>query len=322
MSFIKDFSLQLAFIATLIFTFQIFFAERSERNNHLKIIQTVLMGLSILLSMSLPAYLNSNVHMDIRIVTLLLGTLYGGWRTGIGLSALIILYRFYLGVDLGFYTTILTLLFSIPVIVPFHKYFIMAKKKRRMLISVILSSYYCLVGLTVVSSIRGISLNAIQVQLIHLLTTVTAVLFFTTLNETINEMLRKNQQRQSEAKDTEIAFLRSQIKPHFLYNTLNSVAELCIDEPNKAKELNQDSPGKAAEIVNVKLKPSSVDSLSNREIDILRLMADGLSNKEIALRFELKEGTVKNHAFNIYGKLQVNRRVQAISKARELQILD
>ncbi|MDB5052433.1 MAG: ypdA 2 [Bacilli bacterium] len=320
MNFIKDFSLQLAFIATLIFTFQIFFAESSEKNNHIKIIQTVLMGSSILLCMSLPADLNSNVHMDIRIITLLFWTLYGGWRTGIVLSALIILYRFYLGVDLGFYTTILTLLFSIPVIVVFQKYFIIAKKKRRILISVILSSYYCLVGLTVVSCIRGISL--LQVQLIHLIITVTAVLFFTTLNETINEMLRKNQQLHSEAKDTEIALLRSQNKPHFLYNTLNSIAELCIDEPNKSEELNRDSPDEAAKIVNVKLKPSSVESLSNREIDILRQMADGLSNKEIAIRFELTEGTVKNHAFNIYGKLQVNRRVQAISKARELQILD
>jgi sensor histidine kinase YesM len=240
MNFIKDFSLQLAFIATLIFTFQIFFAEKSERNNHVKIILTVLMGLSILLCMSFPAYLNSNFHMDIRIVPLLLGTLYGGWRTGIVLSALIILYRFYLGVDWGLYSTTLTLLFSIPVIVPFQKYFIQAKKKRRILIAVILSSYYCLVGLTVVSSIRGFSVNTLQVHFIHLIITLTAVLFFTALNETINEMLRKNQQLQSEAKVAEIAFLRSQIKPHFLYNTLNSIAELCINEPNKAEELTLD----------------------------------------------------------------------------------
>ncbi|CAK4829776.1 unnamed protein product [Aphanomyces euteiches] len=53
-------------------------------------------------------------------------------------------------------------------------------------------------------------------------------------------MLRKNQQLQSEAKDAEIAFLRSQIKPHFLYNTLNSIADLCKTEPNKAEELTLD----------------------------------------------------------------------------------
>lgn len=39
------------------------------------------------------------------------------------------------------------------------------------------------------------------------------------------------------AKDAEIAFLRSQIKPHFLYNALNSIAELCVDEPLQAEEM-------------------------------------------------------------------------------------
>jgi len=40
-----------------------------------------------------------------------------------------------------------------------------------------------------------------------------------------------------QAKDAEIAFLRSQIKPHFLYNALNSIAELCVDEPRQAEKL-------------------------------------------------------------------------------------
>lgn len=240
MNIIKDFLLQLAFIATLIFTFQIFFAERSERNNHVKIILSVLLGLSILLCMSFPAYVTSDIRMDIRIIPLLLGTLYGGLRTGIVLSALIILYRFYLGGDLGFYTTILTLLFSMPVIVFFQKFFTKAKKKKRIQIALILSVHYCLVGLIIGSFIRGFSFKVLQVQLIHLIITVVVVLFFTSLNETIKDMIRKNQQLQSDAKDAEIAFLRSQIKPHFLYNALNSIAALCIDEPHKAEELTLD----------------------------------------------------------------------------------
>jgi len=39
------------------------------------------------------------------------------------------------------------------------------------------------------------------------------------------------------AKDAEMAFLRSQIKPHFLYNALNAIAELCVDEPERAEQL-------------------------------------------------------------------------------------
>ncbi|MEK3912843.1 AAA family ATPase [Paenibacillus sp. FSL H7-0331] len=65
-----------------------------------------------------------------------------------------------------------------------------------------------------------------------------------------------------------------------------------------------------------------IDSLTNREAEILRVLSSGLSNKEIAVHFGLTEGTVKNHVFNIYSKLGIKRRAQAIAKARELRILD
>src|SRR5690242_11999643 len=100
MDILKDLLLQLAFITTLIFASQIFFAERSERNNYVKDILSVLFGVSILLCMSFPAYVSSTLHFDIRIVPLLLGTLYGGLRRGIALSMLIILYRLYIGIDM------------------------------------------------------------------------------------------------------------------------------------------------------------------------------------------------------------------------------
>ncbi|WP_091172606.1 AAA family ATPase [Paenibacillus sp. 1_12] len=65
-----------------------------------------------------------------------------------------------------------------------------------------------------------------------------------------------------------------------------------------------------------------IDSLTAREVEILRVLSSGLSNKEIALHFGLTEGTVKNHVFNIYSKLGIKRRAQAIARARELRILD
>jgi len=61
-----------------------------------------------------------------------------------------------------------------------------------------------------------------------------------------------------------------------------------------------------------------VEPLSARELEVLRLIVAGLSNKEIAAQLYLAVGTVKKHINNIYGKLGVSRRAQAIAKAREL----
>ncbi|MRN56280.1 AAA family ATPase [Paenibacillus monticola] len=65
-----------------------------------------------------------------------------------------------------------------------------------------------------------------------------------------------------------------------------------------------------------------VDPLTLRETEILYSLSDGLSNKEIADRFGITEGTVKSHVFRLYGKLGVKRRSQAISRARELQLVE
>jgi predicted ATPase/DNA-binding NarL/FixJ family response regulator len=63
------------------------------------------------------------------------------------------------------------------------------------------------------------------------------------------------------------------------------------------------------------------EPLSERELEILRLLAHGASNQEIAERLTLVVGTVKAHNHNIFGKLGVNNRVQAIARARELDLL-
>ncbi|WP_161601416.1 AAA family ATPase [Paenibacillus luteus] len=64
------------------------------------------------------------------------------------------------------------------------------------------------------------------------------------------------------------------------------------------------------------------EHLTKRETEILYALTDGLSNKEIAYRFGLTEGTVKSYLFRVYGKLGVKRRAQAITRARELLLLD
>lgn len=64
------------------------------------------------------------------------------------------------------------------------------------------------------------------------------------------------------------------------------------------------------------------DLLSAREHEILEQLASGRSNKEIARRFELTENTVKFHLKNIYSKLGVNSRTQAIAEARECKLIE
>jgi len=62
-------------------------------------------------------------------------------------------------------------------------------------------------------------------------------------------------------------------------------------------------------------------NLSKRELEVLQLMADGLSNKEIADRLFVSLSTVKTHSNNLFDKMNVERRTQAIDKARRLGII-
>jgi len=63
------------------------------------------------------------------------------------------------------------------------------------------------------------------------------------------------------------------------------------------------------------------DPLTERETEILRLMAGGYSNKEIARSLDVAEGTVKNHVSNILSKLGVRDRTRAVLKALELKLI-
>jgi LuxR family maltose regulon positive regulatory protein len=68
-------------------------------------------------------------------------------------------------------------------------------------------------------------------------------------------------------------------------------------------------------------KSDLVEPLSDREIEVLQLIAEGLTNREIATQLYLELSTIKVHNRNIYGKLGVNNRTQAVAKARTLGIL-
>jgi DNA-binding NarL/FixJ family response regulator len=81
-----------------------------------------------------------------------------------------------------------------------------------------------------------------------------------------------------------------------------------------------------AEFARLSRKPEThpstlIDPLSEREREVLRLIANGSSNREIAGKLCLAEGTVKNHITNILAKLAVRDRTQAALKAIELGLL-
>ncbi len=63
--------------------------------------------------------------------------------------------------------------------------------------------------------------------------------------------------------------------------------------------------------------PQVFPELTDREREILDLLAQGLSNSEIAIKLSISLKTVRNHVSNIFNKLQVTDRVQAAIRARE-----
>jgi DNA-binding NarL/FixJ family response regulator len=75
------------------------------------------------------------------------------------------------------------------------------------------------------------------------------------------------------------------------------------------------SPGQAAP------SPALAEPLSDREREVLRLLASGASNREIAAALVIAEGTAKNHVTSILAKLAVRDRTQAALRARELGLL-
>lgn len=103
--------------------------------------------------------------------------------------------------------------------------------------------------------------------------------------------------------------LRQHIQPEYCRKLLAAMGA----EPAAPQQQKPRSPSASQALI---------DPLSERELEILGLIAQGLSNRQISERLYLALSTVKGHNRNIFDKLEVKRRTEAVARARELGILN
>lgn len=247
MSVIKDFLLQLTFMVVPIFIYYTFITERVKNDTNKKIVMTMLWGISIIACMSFPVVFGQQARLELRIIPLLLGALYGGFLPGIFLSALVILYRLSFGFDIGFYNTVLVLLCSLPIIFYFQESFISSKKDKRVKMAVGLSFYYCLIGITWFGILRGFSMENLIVPIIHLIFAVAVTFCFTLLIETIREIHQLRLEMQNTEKLRVIGELTS-VFAHEIRNPMQATRGFLQllnepDLPDKKKKYIQISLG-------------------------------------------------------------------------------
>lgn len=101
------------------------------------------------------------------------------------------------------------------------------------------------------------------------------------------------------------------VKP-FNERTLQASVEIAI--ANHWSGINKQQPALVLDILNRRLS----DAVSEREFDILKLVNEGVTNKQIASQLFISENTVKTHLKNIYLKLDANTRYGVLVKLREL----
>ncbi|MCA0755872.1 sensor histidine kinase [Paenibacillus sp. N4] len=190
MSIIKDFLLQLSLVIVPVGIYQAYLLGHIRIKNHKALFPALLWGSSALLCMSFPISYGNGMHHDFRIVPMLIGTLYCGRRTGLFLAVLVLLYRLYVGLDIGFFSSLLAIVCGFSVILYFQKRFENVSKDKRIQLAVLLSSYYCLVGASLVSVMRGVTTESLTVQFLHFGCAAGLVWLMTVLNENTAEIHR------------------------------------------------------------------------------------------------------------------------------------
>jgi two-component system sporulation sensor kinase B len=253
--------------------------------------------------MSFPAIFGLNNQLDIRVVPLLLGSLYSGFGMAIWLSVLIILYRLYIGFDIGFYNTVFALLTAVPVILYFRKFFETEKKYNKAKVASLLSFFYSLVGIFWSCMLRGIWVEVLVIQVIHLIFVVIATWCLTMLNENIRETRHLRLEVQNTEKLRIIGDLTS-VFAHEIRNPLQIARGFLqilrnTNSPDKKEEYIQisiEELDRANAIVNDLLafgKPATEDNLRmdggkqlRRAINILETYS---RSKNVTIQEEIHE---------------------------------
>ena len=115
------------------------------------------------------------------------------------------------------------------------------------------------------------------------------------------------------------SFIQPAVATRLLMEFGRRSSSAAVDDPPPATTLPpaRDRDAEPSRTVDESELSEYVEQLSQREGDVLRLLAQGASNRDIAERLVLAEGTIKNHVSNILAKLHANNRTQAANLARE-----
>lgn len=100
---------------------------------------------------------------------------------------------------------------------------------------------------------------------------------------------------------------------------IDSLIAACLNQPAPALAVAADTPGPAVQKAGAVTQ--LIEPLSDRELEVLHLVAEGLSNREIAEKLYITVGTAKTHTINIYRKLDVNSRTQAVARAQDMGLI-
>lgn len=136
----------------------------------------------------------------------------------------------------------------------------------------------------------------------------------------------------SELPDTEVIALTSVLEDSSVIGAIRAGAIGYLLKDTQSEELIraikaaadgqvQLSPRAAARLMREVRTPENPETLTERETDVLRLLAEGKSNKEIALQLSIGEKTVKTHVSNILSKLNVSSRTQAALYAARIGLV-